>query len=782
MKNKKHNVSAIVFYPVIIALALGLSNMALATPVPDTGQTICYDYNQEIPCPWPSEPFFGQDADYTCSPHSYTDLGNGIIRDNVTGLEWQKDTAPGTYTWDAALTYCENMALGGNSDWRLPTIKELSTLVDSSVPYPGPTIDASYFPNTVAASYLAISPSVAWYVDFGYGYVYKNGKTESDRYRVRAVRGGQSNNNFTDNGDGTVTDIDTGLMWQQHTAPEGLLNWQQALAYCENLTLGGHSDWRLPNRAELQTLMNYGMEYPSIDTNYFSSTYDAYWSSTTQANNAVNAWYCGFGDAGGGNIDILTKGSQRAVRAVRGGQCALLHKNFEWTFSYESTSKISAVWGSSGSDIFAVGGNGIILYYDGNSWSAMPSSTTVSLAAVWGSSGMDVFAVGDNIILHYNGIAWSKMALPNGLDLKQASGVWGSSANDVFVGFQDGIIHFDGTSWSIKMYLPVSDNTRTFKAIWGTSSTDVFAIGWYGLTSDAHSSFILHYDGEYWSEVFSVEGLLQSIWGKNGRNVFVVGRGGIIFHYDGTQWSQMKQQWSKKDFYGVWGMTGKNVFVVGEYDQTNILHYDGEEWFPIDSPFQGNLYGIWGNPMRDPILVSPSGDPFAVGDGAILYYTNKTSSTTTSVETSSTTTTSIPSGTTTTTVSPPRCAFSESLADHIAINSIRELRDSLFLNFAGAYLTFTYYRNSDEISSIFEHNPILNKQFNAIISSHIGLVEQLLSGREASVSNSDINAVLLFLDELKSEASPQFQTDLDMVISGIGNRYLLNAIGVRIAE
>ena len=87
------------------------------------------------------------------NPHSYTDLGNGVVKDNVTGLEWQQATAPGTYTWQQAIDYCNNLSLGGKDDWRLPTIKELSTLVDSSIPYPGPTINTSYFPDTVASYY-----------------------------------------------------------------------------------------------------------------------------------------------------------------------------------------------------------------------------------------------------------------------------------------------------------------------------------------------------------------------------------------------------------------------------------------------------------------------------------------------------------------------------------------------------------------------------------------------------------------------------------------------------
>jgi hypothetical protein len=58
------------------------------------------------------------------------DNGNGTVTDTGSGLMWQKATAPGTYTWQAALSYCENLSLAGHSDWRLPNRNELESLVD----------------------------------------------------------------------------------------------------------------------------------------------------------------------------------------------------------------------------------------------------------------------------------------------------------------------------------------------------------------------------------------------------------------------------------------------------------------------------------------------------------------------------------------------------------------------------------------------------------------------------------------------------------------------------
>jgi hypothetical protein len=300
-----------------IAIFIILPVLIFATPVPDTGQTKCYDNTHEIPCPQPGEPFYGQDAQYGQNSQSFTELGNGVVRDNVTGLEWQQETAPDFYNWSDANNYCENLTFGGYNDWRLPTIKELSTLLDLSIYYPGPTINTSFFPDTEAAVYWSSTTSAsslynAWSVYLFDGNIGGGGKN-SGGY-VRAVRGEESFNNFINNGDGTVTDTSTGLMWQQSTAP-GNYTWEQAFAYCENLTISGFSDWRLPNRNELQSIVDYSRYNPAIDTNFFPITEPySYWSSTPYAGNSSLAWELYF-EYGYGNYYYKT--SYNYVRAVR---------------------------------------------------------------------------------------------------------------------------------------------------------------------------------------------------------------------------------------------------------------------------------------------------------------------------------------------------------------------------------------------------------------------------------------------------------------------------------
>jgi len=107
---------------------------------------------------------------------------------------WQQDTAPGTYTWQEALSYCESLSLGGHNAWRLPNVNELKSIVDYRTH--SPSINTTYFPNTVSSGYWSSTtyadyPSRAWVVDFYYGDVHFDVK--SYNYYVRAVRAGKEN-------------------------------------------------------------------------------------------------------------------------------------------------------------------------------------------------------------------------------------------------------------------------------------------------------------------------------------------------------------------------------------------------------------------------------------------------------------------------------------------------------------------------------------------------------------------------------------------------------------
>ena len=411
------------------------TSLELVAPVPDTGQTACYNVAGEvITCPSPGDALYGQDGNYTINSPSYTKLdGSGnvlpdsaaswvMVRDNVTGLIWENKTDDGTihdknntYTWydptapnqgapgDGTdtkdfLDALNSASFGGYSDWRLPTIKELGTIVNYSISYPGPMIDAGYFPNTAASRYWSSTTNAyntlnACFVDFNYGYDYSYYKYY-DGY-VRAVRGGQSVSldhltigsfdsagiemvaeAYTDT-DSTVTDTSTGLMWQRVGSPD-IQTWEQALAYCEALDIGGYTDWRLPTIKELQSLVDYSRYSPALNTAYFPNTAASrYWSSTAYTPNTSYAWFVDFkyGDCDGNGG---TKYGSNYVRAVRGGQAGLLVN-----LVISPTSRDVAK--DAGTTTFSVSNTGTVTM----SWTAAVTSSSSWLTITTGASGTD---------------------------------------------------------------------------------------------------------------------------------------------------------------------------------------------------------------------------------------------------------------------------------------------------------------------------------------------------------------------------------------------------------
>jgi hypothetical protein len=259
---------------------------------------------------------FGEDADYTINPPSFVDNGDGTITDNVTGLMWQKNDN-GESTWDVAVTSAAGVRTGGYSDWRLPTPTEAFALLNHAN---NPAIDLTFFPSHLAgaAEYwwtsdiFGTDATRVWCTNSGGGLgAHPKSETLSaggtHRFHARYVRGAKPTNghNYLNNNDGTITDLDTGLMWQQ--VPSATMNWNAALAYAEGLTTAGYTDWRLPNVKELQTLVDITLAASTsaataqacLQRKLFpSATATAYWSSTplrSGSGSPTQAWLVEFG-------------------------------------------------------------------------------------------------------------------------------------------------------------------------------------------------------------------------------------------------------------------------------------------------------------------------------------------------------------------------------------------------------------------------------------------------------------------------------------------------------
>ncbi|MFH1047480.1 MAG: DUF1566 domain-containing protein [Patescibacteria group bacterium] len=304
----------------------------------DTSQSHCFDDGQAISCPADGEFYFGQDAQYLGHAPSYTDHTDGTITDNVTGLMWQAAHNSERVNLEDATLTCDWLTLAGYYDWRLPTIKELYSLSD----WRGLTgeidfIDHQYFaleePNQIVLDDSTLWPGMmgqtwsstlykgdleergeaaAFYFNFLDGHIKAAGTADNELF-YRCVRGPQYGvNDFTDNGDGTISDRATSLTWQQ-TDDNVTRDWVTALAYCENLELADADDWRLPNVKELQSIVNYDSPEPAKYNVFGQSEPSAwFWSSTTYDYGGEAAYVC-FGQCDSvDGVDVHGAGAQRS--------------------------------------------------------------------------------------------------------------------------------------------------------------------------------------------------------------------------------------------------------------------------------------------------------------------------------------------------------------------------------------------------------------------------------------------------------------------------------------
>ena len=331
----------------------------LSYAIVDTGQSRCFGAEGGIISPpTRGEELFGQDAQYQGYGPSYTDHGDGTVTDDITGLMWeQSPDLVGHTKYQQALDGAGRLRTGGYRDWRLPTVKELYSLMDfgggASQPFPRPyleaavfdfrfgagtdgerRIDAQYWTSTRYLGTTMNNNPTAFGVNFADGRIkgYPINQFDHGRF-VRHVRGNPDygKNDFVDNGDNTITDRATGLMWSKYDSATGL-DWPTALAAAADCNVGGYTDWRLPNAKELQSIVDYdrapeaqdpAQRGPAIDPIFELTDPKSYgWTSTTHLDGppdrvGCNAVYVCFGQSlgnlfGQGFIDVHGAGAQRS--------------------------------------------------------------------------------------------------------------------------------------------------------------------------------------------------------------------------------------------------------------------------------------------------------------------------------------------------------------------------------------------------------------------------------------------------------------------------------------
>jgi len=282
-----------------------------------------------------------------------------------------------------------------------------------------------------------------------------------------------------------------------------------------------------------------------------------------------------------------------------------------------------AVWGTSASDVFAVGEKGTILHYDGKSWTPQQSGTTQHLNAIHGTSSNNVFVVGDKgSVLQFDGSRW----VPHGSgETRDLNGVWVASASEVFVTGDKGVLlHYEGNKWGGQAV----GGSFDVNAIWGTSPTDVYAAGYDKSAGILQTqNYLLHYDGRKWitkavrlyhpflaaPEIpCDVYDPLYLRGDGSGRqfdcNIFqsIV----LYFGFEDLSFATSER--------GIWSRSPSDIFVITTPIRENniegpgaVVHYDGRRWTQETYVGRWGAAGIWG---------APSGELFVVGrDGFILH-------------------------------------------------------------------------------------------------------------------------------------------------------------------
>ncbi|NVK24220.1 MAG: DUF1566 domain-containing protein [Gammaproteobacteria bacterium] len=297
------------------------------------------------------------------------------VRDNHTGLIWEVKTTDGgaqhyldgfqwggkgadgysdankegTYyeSWNSLIDHANDNSLCGKTNWAIPTHEELTGIVHRGKS--STLVDLAYFPNTVDARYWTTNPSAlsdsdSWIVDFGTVYANDDGPlTRAAHNRVRLVSGGEAkesvylnklhlDSRYIISDDGTVTDLDTGLMWtrcvfgqswdkteQTCSGEQERVVWLTATETNLDNTYAGHNNWRLPNVNELKTIFDLTKAKPSINTVAFPSmptdnaTY--FWSSTPDIANNFQNYSLAVSDAG--DVYSWSRASTMFVYLVR---------------------------------------------------------------------------------------------------------------------------------------------------------------------------------------------------------------------------------------------------------------------------------------------------------------------------------------------------------------------------------------------------------------------------------------------------------------------------------
>jgi len=307
---------------------------------------------------------------------------------------------------------------------------------------------------------------------------------------------------------------------------------------------------------------------------------------------------------------------------------------------------LTDVWGTSPSDIFAVGAGSTVVHFDGARWVPQAFPMKAHLISVRGKSSDDVHAVDSTgSVYHYNGRQWTVRATAGTGDLQAP--VWWAGPSDLWAITRRLVLHFDGKQWRSPFQLDSDAVTRfrghyltEFTGIWGANSGDLWVTGrtrWtYNDGSNyAGAPFFVRYDGKKWSlwdpNYRFNDGALR-VWGTSTNNMVVCSEtvdsaadqtfSVMCDHRTNLGWTSVLKSEEGLVINALWGIGGSEVYIA----TTGVLNsvglrlwcWDGKVartiWKYEDSSYSSRqINAVWG---------TPTSDIFAVGtNGTILRFT-----------------------------------------------------------------------------------------------------------------------------------------------------------------